>query len=68
MSATGISKSKFSVIFDSGASMAISGCKEDFGSDQIKPLPSPLKLGGLENGMTIAGTGMVNWSFVTGKN
>lgn len=56
---------RFAVIFDSGASRAISGHKEDF-CTPIKPLPTPLKLGGMANGLDIMGMGQVKWSFCTG--
>ena len=58
-------ESKFPVIFDTGASMAVSSCKEDFEFGEIKSLPSPLKLGGMANGLNIEGIGVVNWTFDT---
>ena len=54
---------KFPVIFDTGASLAISGCKQDFEFENIQPLPTPLSLGGMANGLEIQGTGIVNWTF-----
>jgi len=55
--------SAFPIIFDTGASLAISPCAEDFEHGKINPLPSPLKLGGMANGLSISGIGIVNWTF-----
>ena len=52
----------FPVIFDSGASLAISPCKEDF-VGQIQPLPQEHCLGGMAAGMLIEGIGTVRWTF-----
>ena len=52
----------FSVIFDSGASLAISPCKEDF-VGPIQPLPHERRLGGMAAGMLIEGIGTVRWTF-----
>ena len=52
----------FSVIFDSGASLAISPCKEDF-VGPIQRLPQERRLGGMAAGMLIEGIGTVRWTF-----
>jgi hypothetical protein len=54
----------FPIIFDSGASLAISPSKADF-VGAIKPTPG-LRLGGMANGMIIEGKGIVEWSFRSG--
>ena len=58
---------EFPIIFDSGASVAISGFKEDF----ISTLNSPkkeIRLGGMANGMPVEGIGNVKWSFKSDSN
>ena len=55
--------SSFSVIIDSGASLAISPCETDF-IGTIKQLK--LELGGMADGMAITGKGEVEWTFSTG--
>jgi hypothetical protein len=55
------------IIFDTGASLAISGHKDDF----IGPIVSPkselgLGLGGMANGLGIAGIGIVKLTFMAG--
>ena len=57
----------FPVIFDSGASKAISGFKEDFVKG-IKGAPAGMTLGGMADGMAIAGEGLVQWTFFDGKH
>ena len=52
----------FPVIFDSGASLAISPCKEDF-VGPIQRLPQERRLGGMAAGMLIEGIGTVQWTF-----
>jgi len=52
----------FSVIFDSGASLAISPCAEDF-VGPIQKLPHERRLGGMGAGMLIEGIGTVRWTF-----
>ena len=54
----------FPVIFDSGASLAITPCKDDF-VGEIKVPEKPLRLGGLALGLPINGKGTVEWSFKT---
>ena len=56
--------SLFQVIFDSGASKAISGYKEDFIGEIITP-DTEMRLGGMANGMLIEGVGIVKWRFET---
>ena len=55
----------FPVIFDSGASLAISGHKGDFVGD-IVPTRT-LKLGGMAHGMPIEGIGVGKWCFTIGR-
>ena len=55
----------FPVIFDSGASLAISPSRSDF-VGAIKPTPG-LRLGGMANGMIIEGKGIVEWTFRSGN-
>jgi len=55
----------FPIIFDSGASLAILPSRSDF-VGAIKPTPS-LRLGGMANGMIIAGKGIVEWRFRSGN-
>ena len=45
---------RFAVIFDSGASCAISGFREDFVLELTSP-STTMKLGGMANGMNIVG-------------
>ena len=56
----------FPVIFDSGASKAISGFKEDFVKG-VKGAPAGMTLGGMADGMAIAGEGLVQWTFLMGN-
>ena len=56
--------SLFQVIFDLGASKAISGYKEDFIGEIITP-DTEMRLGGMANGMLIEGVGIVKWRFET---
>ena len=58
---------KFPIIFDSGASVAISGFKNDFVSDIQEP-SSEIRLGGMANGMLVKGIGKVKWSLQTGSD
>ena len=55
--------STFPVIFDSGASLAISFNESDF-IGSIRPLDNH-QLGGLANGLKIEGIGTVHWKFRT---
>ena len=55
------------VIFDTGASLAITGDKEDFLSDSFKET-SHLKLGGMASGASITGVGNVAWTFPCKNN
>ena len=52
----------FPVIFDSGASLAISPCTEDF-VGPIRKLPHERRLEGMAAGMLIEGIGTVRWTF-----
>ena len=52
----------FQVIFDSGASLAISPDKDDFVGN-ISPLPVERFLGGMANGLRIEGIGNIRWGF-----
>ena len=52
----------FPVIFDSGASLAIIPCKEDF-VGPIQRLPQEHRLGGMAAGMLIEGISTVRWTF-----
>ena len=56
---------KFPIIFDSGASVAISGYKDDFISELKEP-SSEIRLGGMANGMLVKGIGNVKWSLQSG--
>ena len=56
------SSNLFQVIFDSGASLAISPSKSDF-IGEISPLPTPRFLGGMANGLRIDGIGNIRWGF-----
>ena len=58
--------SSFPVIFDSGASLAISPSSHDF-VGPIIPLPDDRRLGGMAGGMPIAGIGKIAWTFQTPK-
>ena len=58
---------KFPIIFDSGASVAISGYKDDFISELKEP-SSEIRLGGMANGMLVKGIGNVKWSLQTGSD
>jgi hypothetical protein len=53
------------VIFDTGASLAITPFKSDFTSALTIP-PGDLRLGGMANGLKIEGTGSVTWLFKNG--
>ena len=53
--------SSFPVIFDAGAILAISMDKSDF-VGTIRPLTNHM-LGGLDNGLDIAGVGTLHWKF-----
>lgn len=53
-----------SLIFDTGASPAISGNK-DVG--EITPPKNQLTLGGMANGLDIEGLGIVHWTFTTAQ-
>ena len=55
---------KFPVIFDSGASLAISPDKQDF-SGPIEMFDYDRRLGGMAKGMRIEGVGTIKWSFKT---
>ncbi len=50
------------VIFDTGASLSITGDKEDFITDSFKETEQ-LKLGGMASGASISGVGNVGWTF-----
>ena len=56
----------FPVIFDTGASLAITPSRDDFQGPITLVLG--LKLGGMANGMIIEGKGIVEWSFISGVN
>lgn len=58
------SPSRHPVIFDTGASLAISPFRDDFSESMSIP-PGDLKLGGMANGLTIEGMGTVTWFFTT---
>jgi hypothetical protein len=60
------SPSSFPVIFDSGASLAISPSLADF-SGAITKYTEDKRLGGMANGMRIEGIGNIQWSFRAGK-
>ena len=63
-----ISSSKeFPIIFDSGASVAISEFKDDFISELTRP-KTEIRLGGMANGMLVEGIGEVKWSLKSGSN
>ena len=50
------------VIFDTGASLAITGNQADFLPNSLKPITT-LKLGGMAAGASIIGVGNVAWTF-----
>ena len=56
----------FPVIFDTGASLAISPSKTDF-TGTIKMFDEDRFLGGMADGMRIEGVGQVKWTFQTGN-
>jgi hypothetical protein len=55
---------RFPVIFDSGASIAITGNKGDF-VDVLHPPARELRLGGMARGAKVEGIGTVHWHFQT---
>jgi hypothetical protein len=57
---------RFPVIFDSGASVAISGNKGDFVGDTVPPFRE-LTLGGMAKGTRVEGIGLVHWTFHNGR-
>ena len=57
----------YPVIFDTGASLSITGDKEDFLLDSFKET-SQLKLGGMASGASITGVGNVAWTFPCKNN
>ena len=57
----------FPVIFDTGASRSITGDINDFISPPT-PLATPMVLGGMAQGLSIAGSGSVRWGFNTGTS
>jgi hypothetical protein len=50
------------VIFDTGASLAITPELSDFVSPP-KPLARPMRLGGMTNGIGTKGIGIIAWTF-----
>ena len=58
-----VGNSNFPIIFDTGASLAISGNHDDFVGEIVTP-KNDLRLGGMANGIKIAGIGIVHWTFV----
>jgi hypothetical protein len=56
------SKWVLSLIFDAGAILAITPDLSDF-VDPPKPLAQPMRLGGMANGIEIAGIGIIAWTF-----
>lgn len=56
---------QFPVIFDSGASVAISGHKGDYVGEILPPFRE-CKLGGMANGTRVEGIGLVHWTFHNG--
>jgi hypothetical protein len=50
------------IIFDTGASLAISLFRSDFVADPT-PLARPTQLGGMGKGLQIEGVGTVAWTF-----
>ena len=59
---TGSDIHKFPVIFDSGASLAISPSRDDFIGDIRRPT-AELRLGGMAHGLLVEGIGTVEWTF-----
>lgn len=57
---------KFPVIFDSGASIAITGNKGDFVGPLLPPA-TDLCLGGMAHGAKVEGIGNVHWRFQSGS-
>ena len=55
------------VIFDTGASLAITSSNEDFVKPS-QPLHSPLFLGGMADGLEVMGIGEISWTFVADDN
>jgi hypothetical protein len=55
------------VIFDTGASLAITHDKNDFDGPLTAPV-GDLRLGGMANGLRIEGLGSVTWTFANGGN
>jgi len=62
-----ISKPVYPVIFDTGASLAITGSEQDFLPDSFKENHS-LKLGGMASRACITGVGNVAWTFQCQNN
>ena len=62
-----ITSKEFPILFDSGASVAISGFKEDFIADLNRP-KTDIRLGGMANGMLVEGIGKVKWSLKSDSN
>ena len=58
-------KDKQPVIFDTGASLAITFDKSDFDGSLTVP-KGDLRLGGMANGLKIEGLGSVTWTFANG--
>ena len=58
-----IGTASFTVIWDTGATMAITHEKADF-IGEIAPTKIPLTLGGIASGLRIEGVGMVEWGFI----
>jgi hypothetical protein len=56
------SSSRHPVIFDTGASLAITPHQTDFTTSLTLP-PGDLRLGGMANGLKIEGIGSVTWIF-----
>jgi hypothetical protein len=54
----------FPIIFDTGATLAVTGIRSDFIESDFKVPPTELRLGGLARGLQIAGIGTVHWSFI----
>jgi hypothetical protein len=58
------SKWALSIIFDTGASLAITPDLSD-SVDPPKPLARPMPLGGIANGIEIAGIGIIAWTLTS---
>jgi hypothetical protein len=58
---------RFPVIFDSGASVAITGNQHDFVGELQRPFRE-LRLGGMAHGAKVEGIGIVHWTFNTGAH